>query len=299
MAAKRWLSCAFLGGILMQASPAQTTPASFRNEYASVNGVRLHYVSAGNGPLILFQHGFPEFWYEWRNQLAEFGRDHLAVAPDMRGYNLSDKPEALDQYLMPVLVEDVRALADRLAHGRKFVLVAHDWGGAVAWAFAVAHPEMLEKLVIINAPHPGVFGKLLASDPAQQKASSYMLMFQGGHAEQTLSEDNYAYIKARSQLGTLTGGLNYYRANRVGPPSPDGTAARGNFAIDPARLTVSVPTLVIWGEKDTALLAQNLDGLDQFVPRLAIKRIPDGSHWVVHEKPAEVNAYIRAFVAKP
>jgi pimeloyl-ACP methyl ester carboxylesterase len=239
----------------------------------------------------------------------------------MRGYNLSDKPEALDRYLMPVLVEDVRALADRLAHGRKFVLVGHDWGGAVAWAFAIAHPEMLEKLVIINAPHPGVFHKLLASDPAQQKASSYMLMFRGGQAEQTLSEDNYSllvrivlgelqkgiyteddkagYINAWSQPGALTGGLNYYRANCVGPPLPDGTPGPCNFAIDPAKLTVSVSTLVIWGEKDTALLVQNLDGLDQFVPRLTIKRIPDGSHWVVHEKPAEVNAYIRAFVAKP
>src|SRR6516164_8010728 len=123
MAAKRRLSCAFLGGILLQASPAQTAPARFRDEYASVNGVRLHYVSAGNGPLILFLHGFPEFWYEWRNQLAEFGKDHLAVAPDMRGYNLSDKPEALDQYSMPVLVEDVRALADILDQHRHRILV--------------------------------------------------------------------------------------------------------------------------------------------------------------------------------
>jgi pimeloyl-ACP methyl ester carboxylesterase len=272
--------------------------------------------------LILFLHGFPEFWYEWKNQLAEFGKDHLAVAPDMRGYNLSEKPKALDQYLMPVLVEDVRALADRLAPGRKFVLVAHDWGGAVAWAFAIAHPEMLERLVIVNAPHPGVFGKLLASDPAQQKASSYMLMFRGEQAEQALAQDNYsrlvgivlgeglqkgifteedkaAYLKAWSQPGALTGGLNYYRANRVGPPSPDGTPASGNFAVDPAKLAVRVPTLVIWGEKDTALLVQNLDGLDAFVPRLDIKRIPDGSHWVVHEKSAEVNAHIRAFLAKP
>jgi len=240
----------------------------------------------------------------------------------MRGYNLSDKPDALDQYLMGVLVEDVRALTDRLAHGHKFVLVGHDWGGAVAWAFAIAHPEMLGKLVIINAPHPGVFGKLLASDPAQQKASSYMLMFRGGQAEQTLSADNYsqlvrivlgeglqkgiftendkaAYIEAWSQPGGLTGGLNYYRANRVGPPLPDGTPARSNFAIDSAKLSVSVPTLVIWGERDTALLVQNLDGLDQFVPRLTIKRIPDGSHWVVHEKPTEVNRAIREFIAKP
>src|SRR5215472_9078600 len=194
MAARGWLSWAFLVAVLMQESQAQTAPTSFRDEYASVNGVRLHYVSAGGGTLILFLHGFPEFWYEWRNQLAEFGKDHLAVAPDMRGYNLSDKPEALDQYLMGVLVEDVRALTDRLAHGHKFVLVGHDWGGAVAWAFAIAHPEMLGKLVIINAPHPGVFGKLLASDPAQQKASNYMLMFRGGQAEQTLSADNYSQL---------------------------------------------------------------------------------------------------------
>lgn len=306
----------------MLASHAQTAPARFRDEFTSVNGVRLHYISAGNGSLILFLHGFPEFWYEWRNQLAEFGKDHLAVAPDMRGYNLSDKPKALDQYLMPVLIEDVRVLGDRLAHGRKFILVGHDWGGAVAWAFAIAHPEMLEKLVIINAPHPGVFDKLLASDAAQQKASSYMLMFQSGQAEQMLSADNYsqlvrivlgeglekgiyteddkaAYIKAWSQPGALTGGLNYYRANRTGPPSPGAAPAHGNFAVDPAKLTVSVPTLVIWGEKDNALLVQNLNGLDEFVPRLTVKRIADGSHWVVHEKPAEVNAYIEAFISRP
>src|ERR1700679_3543554 len=109
--ARRCLFCVFLGVVLMPPSQAQTAPSDFRDEYASVNGVRLHYVSAGNGPLILFLHGFPEFWYEWRNQLVEFGKDHLAVAPDMRGYNLSDKPAALEQYLMPVLVEDVRALA--------------------------------------------------------------------------------------------------------------------------------------------------------------------------------------------
>ena len=293
----------------------------FKDQYVHVNGVRLHVVTAGKGPLILFLHGFPEFWYEWKDQLAEFGKDHLAVAPDMRGYNLSEKPEALDQYKINLLVEDVRALGDHFSHQKKFVLVAHDWGGAVAWAFAIAHPEMLEKLVIINAPHPGVFGRLLATDAAQQQASQYMLMFRSPQAEQNLSANNYAglvgavlgdglkngvfteddkqaYIKAWSQPGALTGGLNYYRANEVGPPAagqgPSG--GRGNFAIDPNALTVKVPTLVIWGEKDTALLTQNLDGLDKFVPQLTIKRIPDGSHWVVHEKRAEVNTAIRDFI---
>src|SRR6266404_1622543 len=164
-----------------------------KHEYADVNGVRLHYVTAGKGKLIMFVHGFPEFWYEWKNQLAEFGRDYQAVAPDMRGYNLSSKPPEVDQYQVKYMVEDLRALAEKLGH-KKFILVAHDWGGAIAWAFAIAHPDYLQKLVIVNAPHPGVFARLLASDPAQQKASQYMLMFRGEQAEKTLSDDNYAML---------------------------------------------------------------------------------------------------------
>lgn len=289
-----------------------------KEHYVHVNGVKLHVVTAGKGPLILFLHGFPEFWYEWKDQLAEFGKDHLAVAPDMRGYDLSDKPEGLDPYKINVLVEDVRALADHYSHQKKFILVAHDWGGAVAWAFAIQHPDLLDKLVIVNAPHPGVFGRLLATDPAQQKASQYMLMFRSPQAEQTLSSNDYgflvnavlgdglkngvftetdkqAYIKAWSQPGALTGGLNYYRANEVGPPT-SGQTPTAPRAMNPDALMVKVPTLVIWGEKDTALLTQNLDGLDKFVPQLTIKRIPDGSHWVIHEKRDEVNAAIRDFV---
>jgi len=292
-----------------------------KDHYAEVNGVRLHYVTAGRGPLIIFLHGFPEFWYEWKNQLADFGKDHLAVAPDMRGYNLSAKPSEVEQYQMKYLVEDIRALADHLKH-KKFILVGHDWGGAVAWSFAIAHPEYVEKLVIVNAPHPGVFMRLLRDNPEQQKASQYMLMFRSDKAEETLSANNYGmlvnvvlgpglksgvfteddkkkYIDAWSQPGALTGGLNYYRAARVGPPAPGGgDGGSGNFAVDPAQLMVKVPTLVIWGEKDTALLTGNLEGLDQFVPDLSIKRIPEGSHWVVHEKAAEVDGYIRDFISK-
>lgn len=299
----------------------KVTKPMFQDNYAEVNGIRLHYVIAGKGPLILFLHGFPEFWYEWKDQLNEFGKDHLAVAPDMRGYNLSAKPDGVDQYQVKYLVEDVRALADRLGQ-KKFILVAHDWGGAVAWAFAIAHPEYLEKLVIINAPHPGVFARELAQNPAQQKASQYMLMFRGEKAEETLSANNYAglvnavlgeglksgvfteddkqaYIKAWSQPGALTGGLNYYRAARIGPPAPKTgeTETIPALSPDPSKLAVKVPTLVIWGEKDTALLTGNLEGLDQYIPQLTIKRIPEGSHWVIHEKPAEVNAFIRDFIS--
>ncbi|HSB09498.1 MAG TPA: alpha/beta hydrolase [Blastocatellia bacterium] len=289
-----------------------------KHEYADVNGVRLHYVTAGKGKLIMFVHGFPEFWYEWKNQLAEFGREYQAVAPDMRGYNLSSKPADVDQYQVKYMVEDLRALAEKLGH-KKFILVAHDWGGAIAWAFAIAHPDYLEKLVIINAPHPGVFQRELRDNPAQQKASAYMLMFRSPQAEQTLSANNYAflvqvvlgeglkngvfteedkqaYIEAWSQPGALTGGLNYYRAARVGPPAGESDKSGGSFATGLPSLDVKVPTLVVWGEKDIALLTGNLEGLDKYVSNLTIKRIPDGTHWVIHEKPALVNGYIRDFI---
>jgi pimeloyl-ACP methyl ester carboxylesterase len=326
----RLISAAFLPALLFICANGQQKPrdkneskakgakaSMLKHEYAEVNGQRLHYVTAGKGKLIIFLHGFPEFWYEWKNQLAEFGRDYQAVAPDMRGYNLSSKPAEVDQYQVKYLVEDVRALAEKLGH-KKFILVAHDWGGAVAWAFAIAHPDYLEKLVIINAPHPGVFQRELQKNPAQQKASQYMLMFRSAQAEQTLSANNYAtlvevvlgaglktgvfteadkqaYIEAWSRPGALTGGLNYYRAARVGPPAGDDKQAT-NFAAGLGSLEVKVPTLVIWGEKDTALLTGNLEGLDKFVPNLTIKRIPDGTHWVIHEQPTLVNEYIRDFI---
>jgi pimeloyl-ACP methyl ester carboxylesterase len=298
---------------------AQSNTPALSHEYAEVNGVRLHYVKAGSGPVMMFVHGFPEFWYEWRNQIAEFSTDHTVIAPDMRGYNLSSKPTELSAYQMPQLVEDLRALAAtvlKTAGGDKFTLVAHDWGGVVAWVFAAQHPAMLDKLVIVNAPHPTVFGRELRDNAAQQQASQYMLMFRSPQAEATLSaneyatlvaavlgdgvkngtvtaEDKAAYIAAWSQPGALTGGLNYYRAAAVGPPQPGETPTP--LAAQP--VVVRVPTLLIWGEKDTALLTGNLTGLEPLVPTLTIKRIPDGTHWVVREQPAEVNRLIREFTA--
>jgi len=313
---------------------AVTGPPPIERATADVNGVTLHYAKSGTGQLMLFLHGFPEFWYAWKDQLEEFGKDHLAVAPDMRGYNLSSKPESVDQYRVPLLIEDVRTLAERLGFGpeRKFILIGHDWGGVVAWAYAAAHPDTLDKLVIVNAPHPTIFGRLLREDPAQQKASSYMLMFRGPEAEKTLSANNHqmlvdivlgaglkngtfteddkkAYLDAWSQPGALTGGLNYYRAAQLGPPAGGtggtgaagaarATGAAGVTGANGAGLVIRLPTLVIWGERDTALLTSNLVGLEQYVPELTVRRIPDGTHWVVHEKPAEVNRQIREFIAR-
>src|SRR5687767_1065914 len=148
------LAC-FITISLPSTAHAQAAGAALQDHYADVNGMRLHYVSVGQGPLVLFLHGYPSFWYQWKDQMAEIGRDHLAVGLDMRGYNLSSRPKELDAYKMPQLVEDVRQVAEKLAgRGRKFTLVAHDWGANVAWVFAMFHPEMLERLIIINGAHP-------------------------------------------------------------------------------------------------------------------------------------------------
>ena len=283
--------------------------AAPRDAFADVNGVRLHYVEDGTGPLILFLHGFPEFWYAWKDLLPEFGKDHHAVALDMRGYNLSSVPEAVDAYQIPVVVEDVRALAEQLG-AKKFVLVGHDWGSVIAWAFAAAHPEMLEKLVIMNAPHPAVFARELANNPEQQKASAYFNLFASPAAEPTLSQNDYAGLQ-QLVLGTwandddrrkylefwrrgLTGGLNYYRAARLKSPVGGEKADTSRFLVPQS--AIAVPTLVIWGEKDTALLQGNLDRLDEYVKTLKIERVPDASHWVVHEQPATVIRAMRLFL---
>ena len=293
--------------------------SDFQSQYADINGIRLHYVSVGAGKLVMFIHGFPEFWAEWENQLTAIGKDHQAVAPDMRGYNLSSKPADVAKYHIKDLIEDLRALAEYLGHER-FSMVAHDWGGAVAWSFAMRHPDWLEKLIIINSPHPAVFARELLHNPAQQKASEYMLTFRTPEAERILSENNYAglmqalcqfgskwemteeirlkYIEAWSRPGALTGGLNYYRVSPLYPPTSksDEEKIKGILNLPHEMLEVKVPTLVIWGEQDQALLTGNLEGLGEYVSDLTIRRIPDGSHWVTHEQPDLINLLIRDFL---
>jgi epoxide hydrolase 4 len=310
---------------------AAARPEEIRHSFADVNGVQIHYASAGAGSeggartsgtgsasrLIIFLHGFPEFWYAWRAQLAEFGRDYYAVAPDMRGYNLSSKPSEIERYEMSQLVGDVRELVAHLG-AKSSVLVGHDWGGVVAWAVAIACPEVVEKLVIINSPHPGIFQRELAENPAQQQASQYMHILRSPEAEARISANNFAlfqegilghglrqgyfseadrraYVQAWSQPGALSGGLNYYRAAKIGPPTgAEEEAWRMKWNLP--SLGVPAPTLVIWGEKDPYLLTDNLNGLDRYVPNLRVERIPDATHWVVHEKPTLVNSLIRGFL---
>jgi pimeloyl-ACP methyl ester carboxylesterase len=313
----------------------QTARPAFQENYADVNGVRLHYASVGQGPLVLFLHGYPSFWYQWKDQMAELGRDHLAVGLDMRGYNLSSKPEGLEPYRMSHLVEDVRQFAENVAgQNRKFVLVAHDWGAIVAWVFAMYHPEMLDKLVIINGAHPFVTEREFRENPAQRYASSYHFVFnrilapgeqpvdendtkesamRRAHAgfvdaevrsERYTEEDRQAWIAAWSQPGSTTAGLNYYRANHRNPPFNDRHPAStvpsswsAKEVTQGAKSTIiKVPTLVIWGLKDTAILPSHLSGLDKWVPNLSVKLYPDDDHWVMLQKPLPIAHDIRSFL---
>ena len=157
--------------------------------YVKVNDVNLHYVTEGEGELMLFLHGFPYFWYNWHHQIEEFSKDYRVVAVDMRGYNLSDKPEEVSSYNMSILVEDVKQLIE--AFGEKdCVLVAHDWGGAVAWTLAYTEPDYVKKLIMFDAPHPYTFRRELKENPGQREASSYMGYFQRPDSHEKLLENN-------------------------------------------------------------------------------------------------------------
>ncbi len=284
------------------------------------NGMRLHYASAGEKgrPLILFVHGFPEFWYEWEAQLAEFGKEYFAVAPDLRGFNLSAMPLDLGAYKAKHIVDDLRLLAEHLGY-EKFVMVAHDWGGAIAWNFAIALPKLLHKLIIVNSPHPYLFAQALANDPEQKTASEYMNWLRAEGSESALAKDEFNLLEGLlNGMGKsptpwftpevrakyhecwsrgLTGGVNYYRASPLHPPT-EGHPGPEKLQLNPEDFRVSIPVRVIWGEQDIALPKSLVDGLDKLIDDLKIERIPKGTHWVIHEQPARINRLIRDFLSE-
>lgn len=297
------------------------TAAVQSGQFASLsNGTRLHYASAGEKgrPLMLFLHGFPEFWLAWQAQLEEFGQDYFAVAPDLRGFNLSDMPGDVAAYKPKFIAQDIELLVASLGYER-CVMVAHDWGGAIAWNIAIANPALLERLIIINATHPWLFAQALVHDPAQQAASAYMNWLRAPGSELALAKDDFRVMEQlfvgmgqpmtgwfdealRAQYHAswargLAGGVNYYRASPMHPPTDtDPGAAR--LKLDPADFHCRVPVRVIWGELDRALLPVLLDGLEALVDDLHIERLPDATHWVTHEQPKKVNQLIRRFLSE-
>lgn len=273
------------------------------------DGVRLHAVAAGAGPPVLLLHGFPDCWYGWRAQLpALAAAGFRAVAVDLRGYNLSDRPRAVDAYRLSALVADARAAAAALGGGAPVPVVGHDWGGAVAWQLAARHPESVARLAICNAPHPDRFRALLAT-PAQAARSWYvgavqvpllpeLLLGAAGRAVLLgvlgaahrragafTAVDRARYRQAFRGAWGVRAPLAYYRA----------TARRAGESLRTGR-AISRPTLVLWGEADPALLPANADGLERWVDDLRMERFPGAGHWVMADAAEAVNASLVRFL---
>ncbi|HIK03735.1 MAG TPA: alpha/beta hydrolase [Trichormus sp. M33_DOE_039] len=279
---------------------------SWQHAYINTNGVKLHYVTQGTGRLMLMLHGFPEFWYSWRHQIPEFAQDFQVVALDLRGYNDSDKPKGKSAYVMDEFIQDIEGVIKGLGHD-SCILVGHDWGGAIAWNFAYAHPEMVERLIILNLPHPAKFTQGLFT-PQQLLRSWYIFLFQLPWLPELLfkannclaiakiipdtavnkiaftPDDIAAYQQSAAKTGALTAMLNYYRNIFSGLISSQ------NWGI------LEIPTLIIWGENDTALGKELTYNTNDYVNNLQIKYIPACGHWVQQEKPELVNQYMREYL---
>ena len=271
-------------------------------------------------PVLMFLHGFPEAAFVWDELLENFARPEnggwRCVAPNLRGYEQSSQPADVAAYRPKHLVQDIVALA-QIEGAPLACLVAHDWGGAVAWNFANQFPQLTRKLAIINSPHPGTFLRALQASEAQRQASAYMNFLVRPDAEQLLREDGYRRLlgffthwgpapwltealKAQYRAvwdASLTGGLNYYRASPLRPPR-EGDAGAAAISLPREMLTVDIPTLVLWGMQDTALLPELMDGLEDYIPRLTLEKVPDASHWIVHEQPQRVAQSLAAFLAQ-
>ena len=276
----------------------------------AVNGLELHTIVAGplDGPLVILLHGFPECWYTWRKQikpLVEAG--YRVIVPDQRGYNLSGKPAGIHNYRVDALASDVVELIRSFGH-EKAIVVGHDWGGVVAWYLAMQHPAVVEKLIVMNAPHPATYLREIRSNPAQQRKSWYIGFFQApivpeeiiGHdpiesarlffrqgainQEAFSSFDLHVMATAIAQPDALTSTLNWYRALLR-----DRSAAANVCPIE-------TPTLLIWAEDDLALGRSLTYGLEQWVSHLHLHYIPHCGHWVQNEAPDEVNEQLLAFL---
>ena len=287
--------------------PKLATIETWQHQYIITNGIRMHYVTEGEGPLIVLLHGFPEFWYSWRFQipfLAEHG--YTVVAPDLRGYNDTDKPHK--GYDIPSLLRDIKGLIKGLGQSEA-IIVGHDWGGVLAWAFALNYPDMTGRLIVMNAPHPAAMMREMRT-LKQLRRSWYVFAFQipwlpeymlgrkhaneigkmlRGAALQKSAfprEVTAKYQEAMGKPGAIKAAISYYRQLFWRLP----------FSFKSYELRINTPTLLIWGEQDIALGIELTTGLERWVNDIQIKRIPDSGHWVQQEQPEKVNQYMLEFL---
>ncbi|MBK6615468.1 alpha/beta hydrolase [Ottowia sp.] len=291
-------------------------------------GITLSCRSAGERgrPLMMFLHGFPEAAFIWDELLEYFAQpEHggfRCVAPNLRGFERSSAPREVEAYRPQLLTQDIEALAAAEGQGGRIeTLVAHDWGGAFAWAYGNLHGDKLGRLVIINSPHPGTFARELRENPAQQQASAYMNFLARPDAEALLAADDYkrmwpffTLMKAgpdgfgwlteavKDQYRAvwdqgLTGACNLYRVTPLKPPLP-GAGVDGIPVLPRERLLVNVPTFIFWALDDTALLPGLLDGMADYVSQLEMKKVPGATHWIIHEQPQLLAREIEGFIAR-
>lgn len=279
----------------------------WRHEHVVANGLRFHYVTAGWGPLVLLLHGFPQFWYSWRRQLPALAARFRVVAPDLRGYGGTDKPQGAAAYRLEALADDTAALVRALGEERA-AIVGHDWGGGAAWATALLRPEVVERLAVLNCPHPAVFLRALRSNPRQLLRSWYIGFFQlPWLAERSMrgrvgeliassarpgaftAEDRRRFTEAFDADGVATAALNYYRA-ALRFPSSVRAATSG--------APIAAPTLLVWGDRDQALGPELAEGMEPlFKGPLEVRHLPQASHWVHEEEPEAVNRLLLDFLA--
>ena len=297
------------------------------------NGIRLHCAVAGDGPLVILLHGFPETWRSWRHQIPVLAERCRVVAPDLRGYNESEKPASVAAYAMTELVADVEGLIDAFG-ARDAAIVGHDWGGAVSWHFAMDRPHRTRRLAVLNCPHPAMMTQHLRQNPRQLARSWYMLFFQIprlpeflltlGHARPVarliersavrrddITDEDMQHVRdAAMHSGALRAALNYYRAAfrdphmAAGLPAPLRRFLHGDRPLPEPRRTladwpkITAPTLLIWGEQDVALERSLTEGMEPlFAGPFEARYIPDSGHWVQQEQPVLVNRWLLEFLA--
>jgi len=291
------------------------------------HGITLSCRAAGERgrPVLMFLHGFPQAAFVWDDLLLHFSQPehggYRCIAPNLRGYEDSSAPPDAKAYRAKYLVQDIAALiASETAGAPLFALVAHDWGGAVAWNLANQHPQLLQRLAIVNSPHPGTFLRELKFNPRQQAASDYMNFLVRPDAEALLAADDYQRlwpffhgehgaptwltdaVKDRYRAiwrggAGLVGGCHYYRASPLRPATAEDPGASA-IDLPDAMLTVRCPTLVMWAMNEVALLPELVDGLQAWVPDLTLEKIDGASHWVLHEQPDRIAAGLQNFLAR-
>jgi pimeloyl-ACP methyl ester carboxylesterase len=308
---------AMLAMVMTQVVNAASDDATFletvKHGYADSNGVKIHYVELGQGPLVVMIHGFPDFWYTWRHQMQALASDYRVVAIDQRGYNKSDAPMRVEDYAFPALLGDVAAVIRHLGED-KAIIVGHDWGASVAWQFAIHMPQMTEKLVILNVPHPNGFLRELAQNHSQQEASSYARQFIAGKPTdpkilfgepmnpKTLAswvKDNVAqrhYVEAFGR-SSFTAMLNYYKANYPRKPYKDAWEHAKTKPLP----KLQMPVLMFHGLDDWALKAHGLNGTWDWIDKdFTLVTVPGAGHFVQHDAAELVSTTIKSWLlARP